>query len=74
MLLTPSKESLITSPTVLDTEVEDLRDDTAKTLAASDSMLKELKEAIALMKKHHTEQLSEIKELLSDSNTKSLTN
>eukprot|EP00957_Ditylum_brightwellii_P084387 6417502-Ditylum_brightwellii.AAC.1 len=69
MLTTPSKESSFTRPTVLDTEVEELRDDTAKKFATSDSMFKELKEAIASMKKHHNEQLSEIKELLSGSDT-----
>eukprot|EP00957_Ditylum_brightwellii_P070904 5388414-Ditylum_brightwellii.AAC.1 len=69
MLSTPSKESTITRPTVLDTEVEELRDDTAKKFAASDSAFKELKEAIALMKKHHNEHLSEMKELLSKLDT-----
>eukprot|EP00957_Ditylum_brightwellii_P052374 3972266-Ditylum_brightwellii.AAC.1 len=40
-----------------------------KNFAASDSAFKELSEAIALMKQHHNEQLSEIKELLSGSHT-----
>eukprot|EP00957_Ditylum_brightwellii_P188671 14362465-Ditylum_brightwellii.AAC.1 len=41
----------------------------AKKFAASDSAFRALKDAIALMKKHHNEQLSEIKELLSESDT-----
>eukprot|EP00957_Ditylum_brightwellii_P104404 7951608-Ditylum_brightwellii.AAC.1 len=69
MLSTLSKESLITRPTVLDTEVEELRDNMAKTFAASDYAFKKSKEAIALMKKYHNEQLSEIKKLLRESDT-----
>eukprot|EP00957_Ditylum_brightwellii_P097452 7422266-Ditylum_brightwellii.AAC.1 len=64
-----SKGSSITRPIVLDTEVEELRNDTTKKFAASDSALKELKEVIALMKTHHNEQLSKIKELLSEPDT-----
>eukprot|EP00957_Ditylum_brightwellii_P199506 15207984-Ditylum_brightwellii.AAC.1 len=69
MSSTPSKESSINRPTFLDTEVEELRDDMAKKFAASDYAFKELKEEIVSMKKHHNEQLSKIKELLSELDT-----
>eukprot|EP00957_Ditylum_brightwellii_P009952 750635-Ditylum_brightwellii.AAC.1 len=64
-----SKASSVTRPTVLNTKVKELREDTAKKFAASDVAFKVLKDTITTMNTNHSQQLHEIKEMLSTSDT-----
>eukprot|EP00957_Ditylum_brightwellii_P003748 284728-Ditylum_brightwellii.AAC.1 len=56
--------STSTRPTVLNTKIEELQEDTTMKFAAMDNAFKELKETTSSMKKNHNDQLSEIKEML----------